>query len=385
MPAHTNPLGTGAGRTILVNDSKGPTLVQFRGPFLKAMVRQGHFVHVTAPDLEGPIVAELRALGVVPHSVPLARTGLNPISDLRYLRAIRRLIHETGAELAINYTIKPNIWGSLAAHSLGVRSISLVTGLGYAFIETGRGTQRLAGAVARSLYRKATARNDVVIFQNRDYFVREGILTDGGKARLVNGSGVDMAHYRPVPLPAAPVFLMVSRLLGNKGVREFASAATSLLQRRKDVRCLLAGYIDVGPDGIKQSELDRWIEDGIEYLGPLADVRTAIAQASIFVLPSYREGTPRSVLEAMAMARPIITTDVAGCRETVVDGVNGLLVPERDATALLEAMQFLADRPDVRLAMSRESVDYCRSKFDVNSVNARLLEYTGLSSGRGSS
>ena len=369
------------GPTILVNDSKGPTLVQFRGSFLKAMVAKGHRVHVTAPDLEGAIIAELRALGVVPHSVPLARTGLNPVADLTYIRSIRRLIRETGPDLVINYTIKPNIWGSLAARSLGVRSISIVTGLGYAFIDSGQGKQRLASAVARSLYKVATAGNHRVVFQNpddRDHFIREGILADPAKARLVNGSGVDMAHYRPVPLPDAPIFLMVSRLLGNKGVREFAAAAKSLLQRRPDVRCRLAGFIDVGPDGVRQSELDGWIRDGIEYLGNLSDVRPAIAEASVFVLPSYREGTPRSVLEAMAMGRPIITTDVAGCRETVVHGTNGLLVPVKDAVALAEAMEELADRPDVRAEMGRESIDYCRAKFDVQAVNARLLDITGL-------
>jgi glycosyltransferase involved in cell wall biosynthesis len=370
------------GQTVLVNDSKGPTLVQFRGAFLKAMVAEGHCVHVTAPDLDDPIAAELRSLGVTPHSVPLARTGLNPVADLRYLRAIRRLIRDTAADLVLGYTIKPNVWGSLAARSLGVPSISVVTGLGYAFIAGTTLKQRLAGALARALYRHATARNRVVIFQNpddRDLFIRDGILTEEGKGRLINGSGVDMRHYRPVPLPPEPIFLMVSRLLGNKGVREYASAALGVLRTRSDVRFQLVGFIDIGPDGIGQSELDKWIAQGLEFLGPLDDVRLAIAKASIVVLPSYREGTPRSVLEAMAMGRPIITSDVAGCRETVMHGENGLLVPARDVAALEDALRFLADRPDVRLAMGRKSVDYCRSKFDVNEVNARLLQITRLS------
>ena len=372
-------------RTILVNEAKGPTLVKFRGSFLKAMVARGHRVHVTAPDLDGAIVTDLRELGVVPHAVPLARTGLNPIADLNYARAIRRLTQQAGADLVINYTIKPNIWGSLAAARLGVRSISIVTGLGYAFIDSGRGKQRLANAVAKSLYRLATAGNWRVIFQNpddREHFIKERILADAGKARLINGSGVDMAHYRPAPLPPAPSFLMVSRLLGNKGVREFATAASAILKRRNDICFRLAGFIDVGPDGIQRSELDGWIKDGIEYLGTLTDVRPAIAAASVFVLPSYREGTPRSVLEAMAMGRPIITTDVAGCRETVIDGTNGLLVPVKDAGSLAEAMEYLADRPEVRAEMGRRSIDYCRSKFDVHAVNKRLLDIAGLAAGQ---
>jgi glycosyltransferase involved in cell wall biosynthesis len=345
------------------------------------MVDQGHCVHVTAPDLEGPIADELRALGVTPHSAPLSRTGLNPVADLRYFSALRRLILEVGADVVLNYTIKPNVWGSLAARSRRVRSISIVTGLGYAFIAGSTLKQRLASALGKALYRRAAGLNHVVIFQNpddRDLFVGEGILADERKARLINGSGVDMDHYQPVPLPTQPIFLMVSRLLGNKGVREYASAALSVLRSRSDVRFQLAGFIDVGPDAIGRSELDQWIAQGIEFLGPLKDVRPAIARASVVVLPSYREGTPRSVLEAMAMGRPIVTTDVAGCRETVIHGQNGLLVSARDAAALEDAMRFLADRPDARLAMGRNSVDYCRSKFDVKDVNARLLEITAL-------
>jgi len=368
-------------QTVLINASHGPSLIRFRGKMIEAMIAQGYRVHASGPGIDDELAQAIRDLGAVPHSITLTRTGLDPIADLRYFRDIRRLLRKTGADLCLSYTIKPNIWASLAARSLGVRSVSMVTGVGYAFIENGGLRQKLVKLVARLLYRAATNANDVVIFQNpddRDDFVETGCLAEAGKARMINGSGVELDYYAPAPLPDRPVFLVAARLLGNKGVREYADAAAGILSRRNDARFLLAGHFDEGPDGIDPAELQRWISGGIEYLGALEDVRPAIASASVFVLPSYREGTPRSVLEAMAMGRPIITTDVPGCRETVVDGVNGLLVPARDAVALAEAMERMIDRPELRREMGDQSLRLCRSKYDVDRVNAQLLDYLAV-------
>ena len=375
--------------TIVLNASHGPSLINFRGRLIERMIALGHEVHVTAPDLDetGPA---LRSLGAILHTVPLARTGLNPLADLRYFLAIRSLLRAVKADLAVSYTIKPNIWGSLAARSLGVRSVSMVTGLGYAFGD-GAGVKRgLLRRSSQALYRAATAANAIVVFQNPDDradFIAAGCLRERSKARLINGSGVDVDFYSPSPLPDQPVFLMIARLLGDKGVREYAAAALQILSRRNDARFLLAGYRDEGPDCIRASELAGWISEGIEYLGPLDDVRPAIRQSSVYVLPSYREGTPRSVLEAMAMGRPIITTDVPGCRETVAHGRNGLLVPPRDPESLAAAMESLIEQPDLRIDMGARSLELCRSKYDVDEVNTALLEHLGLlktSASRGS-
>lgn len=371
-----------AKQTILVNASYAPSLTNFRGPLLAAMVQAGHNVHASAPGLEGEMAQRMRAIGVTPHNVPLDRAGSNPLADIAYFKAMSQLVRTVRADLVLGYTIKPCIWGSLAARVNRVRSHSLITGLGYAFMSGSGMKQRIVSAVSRRLWRMATAANTTVIFQNPDDerdFIAAGALADPVKARQVAGSGVDMAHYGRVGLPPQPVFLMISRLLGNKGVREYGRAAAQLVSQGVGARFQLAGFFDEGPDGIDRAELQTWVDGGLEYLGPLDDVRPALAQASVYVLPSYREGTPRSVLEAMAMGRPVITSDAPGCRETVIDGHNGLLVPPRDVKATAAAMLTMAQDADRRAQMGEAAWQICRSKYAVEQVNHTMLSHLGLS------
>jgi glycosyltransferase involved in cell wall biosynthesis len=345
------------------------------------MVERGHKVHVSAPEISADMEAKLRSLGANVHHVALGRTGTNPLTDIAYAISLYRIMRRIRADRVIGYTIKPNIWGSIAAYFAGGRSASMVTGLGLSFIPGGGMRRQLLQALMQKLYGVATKSNDRVIFQNPDDrrdFIAAGCLSDQRKAVLVNGSGVDTAHYTPEPLPDGPVFLMIARLLVSKGVREYAEAALSILRERSDCRFMLAGFIDEGPDAISRTELDNWIEGGLCFLGSLDDVRPALADASVYVLPSYREGTPRSVLEAMSMGRPIITTDVPGCRETVVDGMNGYLVPERDADALAAAMRMLADDTASRVRMGDASHQIAVGKYAVDKVNATLMEHLGL-------
>ena len=369
-------------QVILINGPHAPSTVRFRGQLIRTLSDRGYEVHVTAPDFDEMNRQDIRDLGGHPHDVPLRRSGLEPLADARYFSSIRRLLKETGASLCFSYAIKPNIWPSLAARSLGVRSASMVTGLGYAF-EEGHGIkERLVKSAARRLYRAATATNDVVIFQNPDdpvEFIKQGCLADSTKVRVVNGSGVDLSVYSPVALPPKPVFLMICRLIAAKGVREYAQAAAKVRARHGTARLLLVGMPDDGPDAIGQGELQSWQDSGVEYLGALDDVRPAIAQASVFVLPSfYREGVPRSILEAMAMGRPVVTTDMPGCRETVLDGVTGFLVPPRDTEALAGAMEHFVDDPGLAATMGALSLDLCRSKFDVDAVNQDMIRYLSL-------
>lgn len=210
-------------------------------------------------------------------------------------------------------------------------------------------------------------------------FQELGILQPHTPVSVVNGSGVDLASFAVKPLPdgaaqGAVRFLFIGRLLGDKGAREYAEAARLLKRNHPQVRCALVGWIDSNPNAITQEELDAWLVDGsIEFLGRLADVRPAIAACSVYVLPSYREGTPRTVLEAMAMGRAIITTDAPGCRETVVPGDNGFLVPVQDVNALAQAMRRFVEDPALQLSMGARSRKMAEDKYDVHKVNAMML------------
>jgi glycosyltransferase involved in cell wall biosynthesis len=367
---------------IILNGSIARSLVNFRGPLLQEMLRRGHIVHVSAPDIGADIHQQLEALGVIVHQVPLNRTGQKLGGDLAYFRAMRRLIKNVQPDLVVGYTIKPNIWGSLAAGLSGIGSASMVTGLGYTFIETGGWKRQLIATLSRWLYALATKKNFAVIFQNPDDvrdFVAAGCLANADKASVVSGSGVDLAHFRAEPLPTDARFLMIGRLLGNKGVREYAAASIALKRTYPDWTFDLVGSLDPGPDCIEQEELTNWIEDGaITYHGQTNDVRPYLANCSIYVLPSYREGTPRSVLEAMATGRAIVTSDAPGCRETVVEGYNGLLVPAADSNALARAMATLGEDKFLRSSMAQRSRSIAENRYAAEKVAASVCNILGL-------
>ncbi|MBA2466607.1 MAG: glycosyltransferase family 4 protein [Sphingomonas sp.] len=369
-------------KQVVLFGSLGASLINFRGPLIAAMIERGHKVFALAPAIDSETADSLRALGAEPLSVSLGRTSLNPLEALRTIRELKRIFRRIKPDTVIAYTIKPIGLGATAARAVGIGTfVPLVTGLGYAFTG-GREPRRLISRfVGARLYKRAFAHASIAIFQNPDDladFGRLGLLPRRLRTELISGSGIDLTHFAEVAPPEHPSFLMIARLLKDKGIREFGEAAKRLKQQCPDVRISLVGFIDSSPDTISQVDLDELLRGGIEYLGPLRDVRPAIAAHSVYVLPSYREGTPRSVLEAMAVGRAIITTDAPGCRETVADGRNGLLVPPRDADALFEAMSRLCcDMPLVH-AMGRASRRLASEKFDVHKVNAAILDYAGL-------
>ncbi|MEQ3636209.1 MAG: glycosyltransferase family 4 protein [Thalassolituus sp.] len=361
------------------------SLIKFRGPLIEALLAAGCEMHVAVPGLDAgsDIALRLDKLGVVVHDIPLQRTGLNPLKDLSALLVLRKLLRKIAADYVLGYTIKPVIYGSLAAWLGGVRNrFALITGLGYAFTGEATGLRKLLRALIQQLYRFSLSRNRLVFFQNPDdeaLFRQLNLLKPTIPSRVVNGSGVDVAEYALSPLPETPSFLLIARLLGDKGVREYAQAAALVKQRFPDVTFRLVGWIDDNPDAISQAELDAWIAAGsIEFMGKLSDVRAAIANCSVYVLPSYREGTPRTVLEAMAMGRAVITTDAPGCRETVVDGRNGYLVPVQDVSALSESMIKLIENPEQVAAMGARSRQMAEEKYDVHKVNKAMLKEMGL-------
>jgi glycosyltransferase involved in cell wall biosynthesis len=221
-----------------------------------------------------------------------------------------------------------------------------------------------------------------VFFQNPDdekLFRELGLLRRSTKSVLVNGSGVDLEAFRPVPFPPEISFLMIARLISLKGIHDYAKAAEAVRARHADVPFRLAGWIDDTPDAIREQDLRRWVDGGtLEFLGKLDDVRPALAAASVYVLPSHREGTPRTVLEAMAMGRPVVTTDAPGCRETVRHGHNGFLVPVSDPVALAGALERFLQSPSLLEEMGRESRRIAVEKYDVHCVNAVMLKEIGL-------
>ncbi len=370
------------GKNVLVIGSYAPSLLHFRGPLIQAILAKGHRVTAAAPEMGPEVEDALEAMGAKPAEVALSNASLSPRGLVRSLRLVRKLIRETKPDVILAYTIKPVILGAFAGHAEGVPVASMITGAGYAFTG-GREWKRLITRVAATqLYRAALKRSEVVIFQNTDdeqLFRDLRLVPRNRETHIVNGSGIDLRDFAPVPLPDKPAFLMIARLLKDKGIREFAAAAKRLKSKYPHVPIALVGFRDPSPDSLSQDELDELIRCGVEFKGHLADVRPAIAESSVYVLPSYREGTPRSVLEAMAMGRAIITTDVPGCRETVRDGKNGFLVKARDSNSLYQAMERFVGDPALANRMGAESRRYAEQRYDVVDVNAKLLELMGLS------
>ena len=369
---------------VMVVGGHAESLIHFRGPLLRRLVAEGHDVTACAPDAAADVRRELAALGIAYRHVPIQRAGMNPMRDVGTVRALTALYREVQPDLVLTYTIKPVIYGSLAARLSRVpRICSLITGLGYSF-GTATLRQRALNPVVQSLFRFALAHNEVVFFQNPDdlrQFVDAGLASDR-QAVLVNGSGVDLEHFRVAPLPeGTPTFLLTTRLLWEKGVGEYVEAARTLKAKYPTARFRLLGPLDPNPAAVSRAQLDAWSAEGvIEYLGSTNDVRPAIADTSVFVLPSaYREGTPRSILEAMAMGRAIVTTDAPGCRETVRGDENGFLVPVSDSIALASAMERFLRDPGLVAPMGVRSRAIAEEKYDVHLVNRVMMRAMGLS------
>lgn len=371
---------------ILVLGSLASSLKNFRGALIETLINRGYEVHTAAPDLpaDKDTCDWLQQKGAVTHDVSLSRTGLNPVADIRFLGQFFRLARGVKPQVFLGYTAKPVIWGVLAAWLARVpRRVALVTGLGYAFTGEVHGRRAVIQHIARSLYALALRRATLVLFQNEDDwrdFQRLGILSGKVPSRIVNGSGVDTRHFADTPLPdGPPVFLLIARLLGDKGIREYVEAARHLRIDWPEAQFHLVGGVDSNPDGITEEEVIGWHENGwVTWFGEMRDVRPAIAASHVYVLPSYREGTPRTVLEAMSMGRPIITTDAPGCRQTVEDGINGVLVPVAHANALQTAMEGFLKDPTLIETMSQQSRRIAEEKYNVHKVNASILAAIGL-------
>jgi glycosyltransferase involved in cell wall biosynthesis len=338
----------------------------FRRPLVAAMLADGHEVIVLAPG--DATAASLTAMGCRVIDLPMDLKGLNPVRDASLIIRLRQCFVDCQPDVVFGFTIKNNIYGALAARLAGVSFVPNVTGLGTAFISRG-GLQ----AVVQLLYRLAFAKVPQVLFQNRDdleLFVERGLVSRA-RTRLVPGSGIDLAHFGPSKPPAkdgATVFLMVARLLRDKGVREFAEAARLVRNDHPNVRFQLLGAAgSANRSAIDLAAVKGWsATHGIEYLGTSTDVRCEIANADCVVLPSYREGAPRTLIEAAAMGRPVIATDVPGCRDVVDDRVSGYLCQVRSAASLAETcLRFLQLSLSERHEMGRAGRAKMEREYDV--------------------
>lgn len=371
----------GSVRAIAIVTSIAFSMANFRGPLIRRLVDKGITVYALAPDYDEQTRAAVRALGAKPVDISLERTGLRPARDMADMVRLAGTLRRLRPDLVFGYFIKPVIYGTLAARLAGVRRrYALVAGLGYVFTPDGTpdGAKRRAlRRIASILYRVAFRLCDRVFLQNGDDLE---VLCAGGvlprdKAVLISGSGVDLARFRPAPPVLAPVtFVLVARLLREKGIAEYVAAARRIRAGGQAARFLLLGDVDANPGGLRREEVERWVAEGVvEWPGQVPDVRTWLAQSSVFVLPSYREGKPRSTQEAMAMALPVVTTDAPGCRDTVDEGVNGFKVPVRDDRALEAAMRRFIDDPALIAQMGQASRAMAERLFDVHRINDAML------------
>ncbi len=368
-------------KSILFVCGNGDTLVRFRLELIKRFLEQGFEVHAFTPEISSNFLEELQNLGVEFHKIKFQRKSVGLINTFVSIFDIVRKIKHIKPDIIFSYTHKSVVVGSICAWISGVKnSYSLITGTGHIFDKDSlkRKINRILGIYG---FMVALSRNKKVFFQNQDdlnLFSELGIVNPS-KSVLVNGSGVDLELFSVTPLPKDPVFICLSRLIKSKGLIEYANAAALVREKSPNAKFLLYGFPDEHYDSISEDEIknDWFSKYGIEYLGFSSNPQESIAKGSVYVLLSYNEGTPRSVLEAMAMGRAIITTNVSGCRETVQEGRNGFLVEVKSPRSAASAMNLLLNE-SLRESMGKASREYCEEKFNVHEVNKTLIENMDL-------
>ncbi len=370
-----NPVDARPTLLIAVNDAG--FFLSHRLPIAKAAAKAGYDVHIAA--MPGPLVESIVSLGFPFHPVPLSRRGLNPWREAQAFFALYRLFRMLEPDIVHLVTIKPVLYGGLAARLTRAPAVvSAISGLGYIFTG-GSGGTKLLRAVAALVYRFALGHaNGRVIFQNPDdmaEFVSRGVISSEACA-LIKGSGVDVERFVPQQEPEGlPVVMVASRMLRHKGIQEFVEAVGVLRSQGVDARYVLVGESDPGnPSAIPQKQLEIWdAEEVVEWWGHRQDMPDVLTQAHVICLPSYREGLPKVLLEAAACGRPIVATDVPGCREIVRDRENGLLVPPGDVWALVRAIRRLVSEPELRRKMGVRGRKIAETEFDLERVVDQTL------------
>ena len=368
-------------KKFILISPKNRSAYNFRGDLIKDIQAKGYDVVVTGPNCEG--VDKIEALGAKFIEVPIDKNGTNPLADISYCLKLRKIMKQENVDALLGYTIKPVIYGSIAGWLAGVKNrTAMVTGAGYLFASKSM-KAKLIRLVSFMLYRIGLGAAQKVIFQNIDdlnEFVANH-LVKREKCHVVNGSGVNMNKYTPAPYPDKPSFFFLGRLVHSKGGLDFAKAAKIVKGQYPDARFMILGKLEKNlPDAIKPEELMPFVEDGTIELFPETDnVPQYYAMTSVFVLPTaYREGTPRVILEAMACARAIITTNTPGCKETVTEWENGFFTAIHNPEELAKKMKYFIEYPEKVSEFGQKSYNICKNKYKVSIINKRMMEIMNI-------
>ncbi|TPG08137.1 glycosyltransferase family 1 protein [Sphingomonas oligophenolica] len=354
------------------------------------MISAGLRVYALAPDFDDVTRDQVRELGAEPVDFEMDRAGVGPLRDAHALLELVGVFRRLRPDIVLSYFVKPVLYGSLAARVASVpRCYALVAGLGYVFTDDGTPPtlrRRVIRWGVSLLYRAAFLACRKVFFQNEDDIadlVSARVVAPGRVIR-VNGTGVDLERMIAAPpVTDPPTFVLAARLLRQKGIVQYVEAARIVKASGRTARFLLLGDVDLNPGALPSALVKQWSDEGlVEWPGHVNDVRRWVEASSVFVLPSYyREGVPRSTQEAMALGRAVITTDSTGCRDTVIDGVTGFLVPVRDVGALASAMMRFVDEPDLIATMGRASRALAEERFDIRRINREMLDAMGIIAG----
>ncbi|MEO5789177.1 glycosyltransferase family 4 protein [Gelidibacter sp.] len=367
-------------KRILIIASLAGSLIRFRGDFIKTLIHNGFDVFTASPPSNNDDFQIIRSIGATPIEFNLQRTGLNPLKDFKSIKELKSIIKENKIDLVFPYTVKPVIYGSMAANMSKVPVISLITGLGYTF--TGLSTKaRILQLFNETLYKLSIRKNKVIVFQNRDdynLFIHRKVISKKQIVTFVGGSGVNLNQFRFKEKNVSDKisFLVVARLIEEKGITLYLDASKLLKAKYPNAEFHLIGSSETSPSAINEDYLNLLHkEEVIVFHGKQPNIEEHLHKRDVFVLPSYyREGLPRTTLEACACGNPIITTDSVGCREAVREGENGFLIEPKNLEALVSAMEFFIINPHKIKEMGINSRKYAEERFDVNIINADLLK-----------
>lgn len=376
-------------KKIILIGTVASSFYGFRADLIRTLLKKGHQVYAFTSEYTAEDLIKIEKLGATPITYTLNRGGLNPLADIVATYRLSKKIKEINPDLVFSYFSKPVIFGTLAAKLAQVpRVIGMLEGLGYTFTEQPEGLSKKTQLIKKIqvfLYKIALPQLDQLIFLNpddpKDLLEKHAISVKS--VEVLGGIGLNLKDYPYQPLSNIHLplkFLFIGRLLNEKGIHEFVQAAKLVKKIYPDTEFTVLGAIDHHNLGaLQQTELDTLISSNIiNYPGHVSNIKDWIADSHVFVLPSYREGVPRSTQEAMAIGRAIITTDVPGCRETVVDGINGFLVPKWNPEALAEKMIYFIEHPEQIRIMGNESYKIAKSNYDSNKVNEKLLGFLNL-------